>query len=134
MTMDWLKTDAHHGQGVPVSDPWALAPHAHRRCSKGVIQRRSPHRGVPCATHSATATWCSAMCCWVVRDNRRSCMRELDPRDWLSGLAHPLAITQRSVRVPGHGAPKERRNRRLGGLSWSRVGPKGRIHRVAHLG
>ena len=44
----------------------------------------------------------------------------------LGGLAHPLAITQRSVRVPGHGAPKERRNRRLGGLSWEPwVGPEG---------
>ena len=38
----------------------------------------------------------------------------------LGGLAHPLALTRRSVRVPGHGAPKERRNRRLGGLTWSR--------------
>ena len=51
----------------------------------------------------------------------------------LGGLAHPLAITQRSVRVPGHGAPKERRNRRLGGLSWSRgYARKGRIHRAGH--
>ena len=44
----------------------------------------------------------------------------------LGGLAHPLALTRRSVRVPGHGAPKERRNRRLGGLSWT-VGRPGRV-------